>query len=368
MSRYAFALADLADDAALRERMAADWMRGTLSVSFRREPSYFAGCALQGERAQVIKCVDTTDGRLVGMGCRSLGRVWLNGQQVRVGYLSDLRGAPEVRRGTLLARGYRLLQQLHEADPLPLYYTMILDGNEAALSALTGSRAGLPTYSDLGRMLTPALHLDLPRRRRRLPALRCRRAGEADLGRLTAFLQQRHASRQFAPVWDVERLMAPGAGRLRLGDFWLAERGDDLVATLAAWDQHAVRQTHIEAYSPGLALLRPFWNLLATVSPLKPLPAVGARVPYLYFSALAAADDDPDLLRALFEQVYQSLRQGPWHYAIAGLHERDPLAVVLADFRQIKAAGRLFAVHYADGADAFAALDGRVPYVDMGTI
>ena len=54
MSRYRFEPAVEADDAALRARMASDWLRGDLSVSFRREPSYFAGCALQGEQVQVL--------------------------------------------------------------------------------------------------------------------------------------------------------------------------------------------------------------------------------------------------------------------------------------------------------------------------
>ena len=105
MSRFEFSLAGPADDLQLRARMAADSMEGSITVSFRREPSYFAGCRLQGDATQVVKCVDTIAGRIVGLGSRSTALAFVGGQRVRIGYLSDLRLTPELRRGLLVARG-----------------------------------------------------------------------------------------------------------------------------------------------------------------------------------------------------------------------------------------------------------------------
>ena len=62
----------------------------------------------------------------------------------------------------------------------------------------------------------------------------------------------------------------------------------------------------------------------------KPLPPPGARIPMVYLSCLAVEDNDVGVLRALLHAALEHLRQGPWHYAIAGVHEADPLAVVLA--------------------------------------
>lgn len=367
MTHYRIRLATRDDDAALRTRMAEDVLNGQISVSFRREPDYFAGTRLSGDQAQVVVCEDD-GGRIVGLGSRFVRQAYLNGTPSRTGYLSDLRIAPGARRGTLLARGFRFFRDLHVADPVSLYSTVILDGNEAALSALTQARAGLPAYSPLGRMHTPALHLDMERRVPRVAGVNVRRASAADLSRVTAFMRQEHARKQFAPVWDVAALTAPGIGRLRMEDFWIAERGDTVLGTLATWDQHALRQTHIEAYSKSLSRIRPLYNLLAKISPLKRLPAPGERVPYLYISALAIADDSPALFSHLLATVCNAMRTGPWHYAICGLHERDPLVAVLEDYRRIETAGLLFAVHYPEQADAFAELDNRVPYVDFGVI
>lgn len=426
MSRFTFSLATSADDAQLRARMAEDRMEGNIAISFRREPSYFAGSRLQGDRVQVITCHDTFDraNRIVGLGARASCQMHVNGQPLRIGYLSDLRADPQYRNGTLLARGYRFLRTLHEAEPLPLYVSIIFDTNRTALQTLVGGRAGLPNYTCLGKILTPALHLDFPRRAITLPGVTLRRAQAADLPAIVRFLNRRLATRQFSPVY-AEADFLPG-GRctgLRVTDFFVAIKDaptvaqasgqsdartdrktdtqpdnntnkqtgsaapdaaspiasdDNLLATLAAWDQAGVRQTHIERYSTALNLLRPLYNLASKISPLKPLPAVGSRVPYLYWCCIAVHNDDLTLLRALVRHAYRALRTGPWHYAIMGLHERDPLAPVLKEYRQIPAAGLLYRVDFADSGNTAGAagtgstaaserftLDNRIPCFEM---
>jgi hypothetical protein len=362
VSRFAFGLAQPADDPQLRIRMAQDWMDGNIAVSFRREPNYFAGCRLQGELAQVIVCREVEGGKIVGLGSRCSSLMYINGEARRAGYLADLRGDPAYRKGTLLARGYRFLRALDEADPLPVYHTVIYDTNALAIGNLLGGRAGLPTYVPMGRILTPAIHLDLRKRAIDLPGVKLRRARADELGAIVAFLNLQLRSRQFAPVYH-EHDFLPG-GRctgLRADDFFVALKAGRIVATIAAWDQAPVRQTHVERYSPALAALRPLYNLASAISPLKPLPPAGSRIPYLYLSCIAVAHDDLALFRALLRFAYNQLRAGPWHYAIAGLHESDPLAPALADYRSIAAAGLLFRVDFNQPF----ALSNAVPYIEM---
>jgi hypothetical protein len=355
-------LAEPADDPQLRARMAKDWMEGDIAVSFRREPDYFAGCRLQGDQVQVIVCHDMERGKIAGLGSRCTSNMYLDGKATRAGYLADLRGDPEYRKGTLLARGYRLLRNLHEADPVPVYYTVIYDTNAVALRSLVGARAGLPSYVPMGRILTPAIHLDMRKAGLTVPGVQLRRARADELGAIVTFLNTQLSARQFAPVYR-EQDFQPG-GRctgLAATDFFLALRDGEIVASMAAWDQAAIRQTHIERYSPVLRLLRPFYQLASAISPLKPLPAVGSRIPHLYLCCIAVAGDDVPVFRALMRFAYNALRSGPWHYAIAGLHERDPLAAVLGEYRAIAAAGILHRVDFGIPYE----LDQRLPYIEM---
>lgn len=366
MSRYEFALAQPEDDAQLRACMAGVWMEGKLAVSFRREPSYFAGCRVQGEPVQTIKCTDTTDGRIVGMGSRAIQHVHVNGVVTRLGYLADLRALPQARNGTLLARGYRFLDELHRCEPVPFYLSVIFDGNQRALRNLLGARAGLPVYTPLGRIGTPAIQFDFARAPLPIEHAVFERAGDESLSAIVEFLAQQLPLKQFSPVVTLADFAEGGRLHgLRARDFFVARRHGGIVGCIAAWDQSRFRQTHIERYSTGLALLRPLVNLASMFTPVKPLPAPGARVPHLHLCLAAVKGNDVPLFSGLLRHAYNALRTGPWHYAILGLHERDPLAAVFDDYRCISAAGQLFAVHYPQDGDPLDLIDARVPGVEM---
>jgi hypothetical protein len=362
MSRYEFSLARAADDAQLRACMSGVWMEGRMAVSFRREPSYFAGCRMQGDEVQVVKCTDRRDGRIVGMGSRSILHLHLDGVPSRLGYLADLRALPEGRQGTLLARGYRFLHELHRRNPVPFYLSVIFDGNQRALDNLLGARAGLPMYRSLGRIRTPAIQFDFAREPVAVEHTVFACAAEGSMREIVAFLSDQLPRKQFSPVVGEADFAAGGRLHgLLAQDFFIARRHGRIVGCIAAWDQSNFRQTHIERYSTGLGLLRPFINLASTLSPIKPLPAPGGRVAHLYLCLAAVANNHLPLFRGLLRHAYNALRTGPWHYAILGLHERDPLGAVFDDYRCIAAAGQLFTVHYPQDDDPAQRIDARIP-------
>lgn len=370
MSNFQFSLATPEDDKQLRQRMAEDAMKGNISVSFRREPNYFVGCQVQGESFQILKCTEKTTGKIIALGSRLITTKFINGKPEKIGYLADLRVNLDYRKTTLLARGYRFLKQLHEANPVPLYYSVILDGNTAALKNLVGGRAGLPQYRDLGLILTPAIHLDFPKPDIKIPGVTFQRATREQLPEIIAFVNNWYSQKQFAPYYRLEDFDRPRLLGLRAEDFYVGLTSDNrIVATAAAWNQRDFRQTHIEGYTRQLTAIRPFYNLLAKLTPLKPLPAVGAKVPYFYLALVAVENNDVDIFRGLLRWLYRDrLLTDNSHYFIAGLHEEDPLAAILKEYRRIEAAGRLFAIHYRDGEEFSLKLDGRIPYIEMAAV
>ena len=366
-ARFDFSLAEHGDDAALRRRMAEDHMQGNIAVSFRREPDYFLGCAVQGHRSEILKCTDSKTGRIVGLGARHTTSLFINGVETRVGYLSDLRVDVGVRRGTLLARGYSALARLHAADPLPLYFSIILEGNEDALAAITTARAGLPIYKKWGRILTPAMRLDRQRPELDLKGIRIRRGEATLMPRVFAFLKQEFSGKQLAPCYSHEDIGTSRLLGLRPEDFYLAFRGDDIVGCIAAWDQSEFRQTHVERYSTALRMIRPFYNLAAKVSSLHALPAPGGKIPYFYLGLIASRNNCRDIFARLLRSVYRDRRKSGYHFMIAGLHESDPLCPVLDDYRRIESGGTLFVIYYPNASDFAGRLDNRTPYVEMAT-
>lgn len=368
MTRFTLTLAEASDDAALRQRMAEDVMDGSIAVTFRREPRYFAGTAIQGAEAEVIKCVDSESARIVGLATRATLPAYINGQTQSLGYLCDLRVSPTIRGGTLLARGFKMLKSLHDAAPVDLYYTMILSDNHTALDVLTSGRTSLPSYQPFGEIFTPAVHLDQPRRYTFSKDLRIVKGSAITLAEIIDFVNRQYRQKQFAPVYRLQDFTGPRLSGLQRDDIYVALAGDRIVGCVACWDQSHVRQIFVENYALTHRLARPFYNFAARYTSRKPLPRKGGRLPFFYLTWIAIDGDDPIVFRELIEVVYADRRQGPWHFFMAGLHQNNPLVAVLRTFRSIAAAGKLFIVHWDDGRAAFDQLDQRIPHIEIAAL
>lgn len=366
-----FGLAGPSDDASLRALLRGMPMGSAIRVTFEREPSYFAASRVQGA-AQVPVARDAA-GRVVGMGLRSFAPGWRGGDAAEVGYLADLRLVPALRGGTLLARGYRFLRELHADGRCDLYATMLVGDNAVALSTIAAGRAGLPVYRDMGRYLSPSVVLGPRPALPRLPGVRVERGSVERLGDIVRSLNAFGRAREFAPRHAPEDFLPGGRWLgLRPEDFFLALRGGTVVGTLARWDQSSFRQTRVHGYSPALEagrrLARPFARL-----PLPPrlrlagrLPVPGALVPHLYAAFPSA--EEPAVLRLLLDALRADAAGGPHLYAVLGLSERDPLAPALSGVPQVAFSGRVFAVHYSEGRAAADRAAERVPYLEAGSL
>ncbi|MBY0521970.1 MAG: hypothetical protein K2R98_01140 [Gemmataceae bacterium] len=369
MSRYRFELATPADDADLRQVMAATPMEGRIRIGFRREPSWFDAAVVDGRWRQVIACRDLETGRVFGFGCRSIGERCVNGKVQDVGYLSSLRVLPEYRNIGLVARGYAFMKQLHQDRRVPFYLTTIAEDNTVALQVLTSGRAGLPTYQPTGSYHTVALPLG---QRRAAPATghTIRPARDEDLPALVAFLNRVGPRRQFFPKYE-ENDFRGVAGLLRglkLEDILLAQCGGQLVGTLAAWDQHGFRQSVVHGYSDWLHVFRPVYNVWSRLRGRAELPAPGEALRYLTAALPVVANDDRDVFAALVDAAWWRAGGGPWSHLLVGLHEADPLLPVLRRYRAPRYTTHLYLANWDDGRDAVAALDGRVPYLELGSL
>jgi hypothetical protein len=285
---------------------------------------------MQGERVQVHKVVKQDSGELVAMGARLTTSMHVDGRLRRVGCCRMGASRPAERGGTLAARAARVLRQLHDADPVPFYLrsSWTATMRRSPRWPPDGRAAGVARcrpHADAGHPPGPA-EAGAARGGRAVSPRACgrQRGTPAAAGR----------RRAAAPV--LARQLQPAAG-LRVEDFFVAERGSRLLACIAAWDQHAVRQTHIEAYTPWLSALRPFYKRRHPRAAAQAAARAGRThslpVPVLHRDARGRRGR---CCAACCATRYRELRSGPWHYAITALHERDPMAVVLQDYRAIR--------------------------------
>ncbi len=370
MSRYRFELAGPAEDADLRQILAATPMPGKICVSFRREPSFFAGAQVDGRFRQVVAARDLDSGRLVGFGCRSLMTRWVNGRPESIGYLSSLRLLAEHRNRGLVARGYAYFRRLHRDGQSRLYLTTIAEGNRMALALLTSGRAGLPRYHYAGRYHTLALPLEGKlRRRTRHDGIEVRPARTEDMGRIVSWIHVKEPRRQFFPLYEADDFgTETGIFKdLRPDDILLAWRGDELVGMLAGWDQIGFRQTVVHGYGwilNGLRLLHaiaPRW--LGVLS----LPPPGKAFRFLTAALPVVSGDDPRVFAVLVETLRERAARA-YSYLLLGLHEADPLLAAAERWQAIRYTTRLYFVCWDDGEELHKGLDDRVPYLELGCL
>src|SRR6266487_3858729 len=104
-----FEIATHAHDAQIRRLLRETPMAGDISVTMEREPNYFAAAEMDGSEHRAI--VALHNDRVIGVGGVSVRLRFVNGEPVRVGYLSGLRLAERFRGQALIVRrGYALLR------------------------------------------------------------------------------------------------------------------------------------------------------------------------------------------------------------------------------------------------------------------
>jgi hypothetical protein len=343
--------AQASDDAELRALLRETPMDGAIEVAFLREPNFFHASDIQGAFVQVF--VGRLDDEIIGVGTRAIRPSFINGARMDAGYLADLRLRRQYRGGTFLARAYRFLRELHEDGRVTLYSTVIIEDNRVALTTIAANRAGLPRYTPLGRILTPAIHL-----RRRLPAPGGNIvSGSVEL--LPAIVAKLNEQRlQFAPAYAEEDFLDCRLRGFHVEDFHVLLRQGRVAGVVGRWDQREFRQTVVVRYNGALRYLRPLLSLIRR--PM--LPAPGQPLNHCYLAFLAT--DDNAAFAALLRQAYNAALNSGYSHLIIGLHEADPRVAVLRDYRYTPFAGRLFAVTM----DAPPQLDGRLPYVEAALL
>ncbi len=329
------------DDAAIRRLLRDHPMSGSISLSFEREPSYFAGANIAGAADDTILADE--NGLLLCMGRCTIRDAYLDGACQRVAYLGELRlDATAANRIAILRGGYRFFRELHAATPADFTFTSIAADNDRALRLLERGLPGLPTYSFLADYVT----LVIPVPRRPAPtALTTAPATRADLSDLITLFNSHGARHSLAPVWTASNLLALSAHGLSLDQFQLAHNGSRLVGATAIWDQRSFRQTVIRGYEPALASTRPLLNLSARLFGTPRLPAVGSTLAHACLSPLALASGHETLLPDLIAATLPAARDRDLEFLTLGLVATDPrLALLEKRFRPRCYRSRLYRV------------------------
>jgi hypothetical protein len=348
------ALAQPGDDEALRDLLARSPVTGSMTVTYRTEPSYFAAGSLLGSHTETIVGRDPESGRIDALACRSIRDRYLGGESTPVGYLSGLRVGDSQQGRWVVSRGLRELRELDRDGRTRGYFATVVDGAREALGVLVESRRpGFPRFAPLARLLTFAL---LARRIAPLPSdrggVRVRLASRGELPVVADFLAEVGARRSLFPRFtaaDLAGITPQGAG-IGEGDVLVAERSGRIVGSVLLWDQRSLKQAVVNAYAPATDRLRPVIDAASRLLGGQPLPALGETIPMAYASLLTVAGDDVAIARALIRAAVGKAARRGIGIVMLGMTEDDPLLSAVRRLPTITYRSTVFAIGWDDSA------------------
>lgn len=361
---FSFELATLNDEPALRRLLASTPMPGSITVSFQREPNYFHGCPTMGAFWQVIVARDQASGEIAGVMCRAVRPCWINGQQVDVGYVGQIRIAEAYRSRWLLWRGLDFFHELHSDQSTAMYLGVISDENRISRGVLVEKASRrYPKAVEVAHIYTSGIILTRPK-----PALvspyQITRGTVDQLPEIAAFLQAHGAQKQFFPVYTASDLSSEITRDFRAEDFLIARDQGRIVGAIGLWDQAKYKQSIVYAYNGMLRWLRPAYNLGLAVMGAKPLPAIGEAIHSVYGSFICIEQNNPEIFRVLLRHLYNLAIEHKAAYLMIGLSMDDPLLKVARAYNHIAYHSRA----YLGSWEALPALDNRLLYIEIAML
>ncbi|HEX7288554.1 MAG TPA: hypothetical protein VF532_20385 [Candidatus Angelobacter sp.] len=357
-----------ADDVAIRRLVKRESVPGRITVTFEREPDFSLGCAVTGEDCRILVARAAEDGEVVGVACRSVRHVFVNGREQRLGYLGQLRVDERFRGRWLVARGFRLLRQIHDEDPVPAYLASIIGGNPEAAGVLVGRRRkSFPNFHTVADYCTLAIDVQRPKG----PVLcnaRISPASTAEAAELAEFLRTHGSKRQFFPVWTEQSLRSLDEFGLKIEDLRIARRGREIAGVVGLWDQSAYKQTVVKSYSGWLRAVAPLWNSSAPWLGRNALPHPGEKLLSAYAALICVANDDLAVFGSLLREIYNLARLRGLNYLLVGLDARDPLLPVARAYAHVRYPSTLYLAEWSEGGHLHEQLDERPAYVDAATL
>jgi hypothetical protein len=361
-------LARKSDDAAIRAMCRRQAMPGRVRVTFEREPEFSLGCRAAGQDCKILVARATDDGEIVGVACRSARGVFVNGREERLGYLSQLRIESRFQGKWLVSRGFRMLREMHEADPLPAYLTAIVEGNREAFGVLVENRRkSFPVFHPVAEIHTLAIRISSER----LPPpcdAAIAPAEEHEAAEIAAFLCREGARRQFFPAHSEASLRGLAEFGLRVEDFRIARRAGQIAGVMALWDQSAYKQTVVQGYSGWLRAAAPLYNWSAGWTGRAALPRPGEKLLSAYAAFACVARDDEEMFTSLLCEICHEAQQRGFDFVLLGMDARDPLFGAARRWKHIAYPSRLYLAEWPEGGNFHEQLDDRPAYADIATL
>ncbi|MBK6265504.1 hypothetical protein JKA74_10685 [Marivirga sp. S37H4] len=324
---------------------------GNISLALEREPNYYAGACLQCEKPEIFVVYEESLSKVWAVFNAGKRRVWYRNEVVEVRYLCDLRIHPEKQQSPALYLIVKKFSEITANDLLPAQTVVFADNHKmlAIIEKLSQRKktSQLPFYHLIGGLTTYMLGFNSPKETKE--NLDIRRATNDDIETMQAFFDKESPRINYSPYYNFSELERPYYRGLKISDFFLAYEKEKLVGVCGTWDQSGIKQTRIVGYSRTYQIIKPLYNLLASIFGRPLLPEAGKILTYLNVHSILVEESRTEVFEQLILRIQKERYNNGFDYLLCSLSEEGPLTKALdklgAD-RKIK--GKYYCVNFGE--------------------
>lgn len=321
------------DDEEIRILLRETPMEGHVKLSFEQDPNYFEAQNIEGDRHITLLVKENDTNSIIGMGSRSIKRVYINGKIHRIGYLSKLRARSGKRAIQCLIEGFSEFKKIRQTDELSFDMTSIIDDNLVARNLLEKGHSKLPSY----KFLTNYSTYLIPTKKKMKKQASINSDQVSDLKEIARCLQRNNSRYQFATNWTEEDLSDNNLCReLKPNDFILLKKNNKVTACAAIWDQRKFKQSIVKEYKHSIGILKPIINIALSLFRYPSMPAPNSVIPMAFLSHIAVDEDNEDDFKLLLDHAIKKAMYKGIEFLVVGFADNHPLRRVVQDDYSIR--------------------------------
>jgi len=358
-----FRLAKPTDDDAIRQLLSEIPLDGTLKIRFQREPSFFKSIDAQGIPNQTV--VGTIDGKVMAVASQNLQKVYINGIEKTLGYISNLRFHPNARNGISLIKGIRYFEEQSGLFSVDFHYATLIEKDIKIHKILASNRPRIPKFYDYGKVITYAIPLGKTKTKAKPDqTFQIKLSDEQLMPEILNFLNREGKQKNLFPMLDGNNY---DLSLLGSSEFFVAYKNNEIVGVCSVSDLSHYKQYILEDYTLGFGLIRVPLNWFLALKKLHPIPSKNKEIKIATLGFIVVKNNQTEVFKSLVDNIYSTYSGTKFRFLTIALHQKDKLNNRLQNFPKIKYTSRLYLVKLKNNkfAPDDLNLEQNIPFIDL---
>lgn len=338
-----------------------------LSICFDREPDIFKMANIKYRPAKYIGIFKNE--KLLGFGLMGYYIGYVLGKPQKVFHLANAFMRKEFRKkGLFLQAGEIFFEEANQNSYVG--YAVIMKGNinaERYIGWQSDRYPAIPYSAILGVLEVRNIIITFKKRE---SSLLVRKAKIEDLEKIVSLLKEEFSNQLFAPYIDNNVFAENLKSRpdFSIHNYYVAEQGNKIIGTCAAWDCSSFKQIKIQKYGKKLMWVKKIYSLLSLLFSLPPLPSENDELKAVYITDCAIQNRNAEILNAILRKIYNEYRNLKYNILVFGTYENDKLLKATSSFLNQSLKSNIILCHKEKSVVENIKAGKTSPYIDVALL